>query len=201
MKLPEQRRVRWIDPRLPEAEYNRIAFEHLKARVNVLENGCWEWQGFTHKEPNPYGNMSYRGRQWRTHRLAFHLAKGSIPTGLDICHQCDYKRCCNPDHLFAGTHRDNMLDMRAKKKMYQDRVTHCPRGHAYDEENTAWKVTKIGGRARECKACTSLRHRIRHRLKLGWPTQLAISLPPVPPGFRLVKVFVTGDETVSPLSE
>jgi hypothetical protein len=173
----------------------------LKATVRVLPSGCWEWQGFTHKEPNPYGEMSYRGKAQRTHRLSYMLFKGPIPAGLDICHECDYKRCINPDHLFLGTHRDNMLDMRDKRKMYQDRITHCPRGHEYTPENTALLRTKIGGIARNCKTCQRDAQRIRHRLESGWPMQLAVSVPPVPPGYRLVKVFVTGDETASPLSE
>jgi len=195
------RKIWWIDRRLPPEQYDAIAREHLRARVKVLENGCWEWQGFVHKEPNPYGEMSYRGKQWRTHRLSFHLFKGPIPAGLDICHTCDYKRCCNPEHLFTGTHRDNMLDMRDKRKMYQDRITECPKGHPYDEQNTLYVRTKIGGIARNCKTCQRASQRIRHRLQHGWPPKLAASLPPVPPGFKLVKVFVTGDETVSPLSE
>ena len=162
MKRPEERKIRWIDPRLPEAEYNRIAFDFLKARVKVLEpttlpTGCWEWQGHVHPEPNPYGSTSYRGKGWRVHRLAYHLAKGPIPAGLDICHECDYKRCCNPDHLFPGTHRDNMLDMRAKKKMHQDRITHCPKDHEYTPENTRYVRTKIGGLARACRACDRLK--------------------------------------------
>lgn len=189
------RKIWWIDKRLPPEQYDRIAREHLRARVKVLGNGCWEWQGFVHKEPNPYGEMSYRGKQWRTHRLSFTLFKGPIPAGLDICHTCDYKRCCNPEHLFPGTHRDNMLDMRAKKKMHQDRVTRCPRGHEYDAGNTVYVRTKIGGTGRQCKACGLLRQRVRHRLRLGWPKQLAESLPAVPPGYRLVAHFLDQTET------
>lgn len=197
MKRTGERKIRWIDPRLPEVEYNRIAFDHLKANVKILDSGCWEWQRWVFPAPNAYGGMSYRGKQWRTHRLAYHLAKGPIPDGLDILHKCDYKRCCNPEHLFAGTHRENMLDMRDKGKMHQHRVTHCPRGHAYDEKNTVWKVTKIGGQARECKPCTLLRSRVRARLKLGWPRQLAVSVPPVPKGYRLVAHFIDESQHVS----
>lgn len=169
----------------------------LKATVRVLESGCWEWQGFTHKEPNPYGEMSYRGKAQRTHRLSYTLFKGPIPEGLDICHRCDYKRCINPEHLFTGTHRDNMMDMRAKGKLHQWQKDTCKRGHPFDTENTSYKVSKIGNPVRVCNIC----EKARSRLKAGWPPQLAVSLPPVPPGFKLVKVFVTGDETVSPLSE
>lgn len=159
----------------------------LKATVTILPSGCWEWQGFTHKEPNPYGEMSYRGKSQRTHRLSYILHVGPIPPGLDVCHECDYKRCCNPDHLFLGTHRENMLDMRDKRKMYQDRITHCPRGHEYTPENTLLLKTKIGGTARNCKACQRAKSRIRN----GWPEERAYALPPVPAGYTVD--LVTGE--------
>lgn len=89
--------------------------------------------------------------------LPYFLAKGPIPDGLDILHKCDYKRCSNPDHLFAGTHRENMMDMHAKGKMHQWRKNACLRGHPFDEANTEWGVTRIGNPVRICKACVKLR--------------------------------------------
>lgn len=51
----------------------------------------------------------------RAHRFAFvHIGKQALPTGYEILHTCDNTKCVNPEHLTAGTHKDNMADMAAK---------------------------------------------------------------------------------------
>jgi hypothetical protein len=39
---------------------------------------------------------------------------GNIPEGKLILHKCDNRTCCNPDHLFTGSHQDNLDDMISK---------------------------------------------------------------------------------------
>ena len=48
------------------------------------------------------------------HRIAWELTNGPIPVGLMVLHRCDRPPCIRPDHLFLGTHADNMRDMIAK---------------------------------------------------------------------------------------
>lgn len=48
------------------------------------------------------------------HRVAYEQKFGLIPPGMAACHKCDVRACINPDHIFLGTHDDNMRDMVAK---------------------------------------------------------------------------------------
>ncbi len=84
------------------------------SKVNLNHpSGCWIWTACI-TETTGYGAFKLGTKRVDVHRLSYSLLKGEIPTGLFICHTCDNKRCVNPDHLFAGTHQDNMDD-RVKK--------------------------------------------------------------------------------------
>lgn len=77
---------------------------------------CWPWIGKC--QTGGYGRFEggskLKRRSCLAHRLAWTLKNGPIPKGLNILHSCDNPPCCNPAHLFVGTHRDNMADMTAK---------------------------------------------------------------------------------------
>lgn len=75
---------------------------------------CWPWSGS--RKPRGYGHFIIGRRDHNAHRLAYELANGPITDGMHVLHSCDNPPCCNPAHLFLGTHTDNMHDMRLKSR-------------------------------------------------------------------------------------
>lgn len=80
--------------------------------------GCWNWR--LSKDRIGYGRMKVQlgsrdsFRSTSAHRYAYELWRGHIPQGMNVLHSCDNRQCCNPEHLFLGTQKDNMRDMHAK---------------------------------------------------------------------------------------
>jgi len=100
------------DPDLYEARA-RARFDKYVEK----SDGCWQWTGPARKSKWPYGYMRYRGQHVQAHRLSWMFSHASTPPAdLLVCHHCDNPRCVRPDHLFLGTHADNMHDMLAKDR-------------------------------------------------------------------------------------
>ena len=87
--------------------------KYFWSKVQKTET-CWLWLGGATKEG--YGQVGLKGRSIgrRAHRIAWELTYGPIPNGMNVLHHCDNPPCVNPNHLFLGTHADNVHDMMAK---------------------------------------------------------------------------------------
>lgn len=144
-----QARGEAISPVKRASEHDR-----LMSSIRVTAAGCWQWTGFVTK--HGYGRTYFRGnRSTPAHQAFYMLLVGPIPKGRVLDHACHtndttcpggptclHRRCVNPAHLEPVTGEEN------SSRGVTGRRTHCPKGHAYDGENTL-----VSSGRRYCRAC------------------------------------------------
>ena len=81
---------------------------------------CWNWVG--QRDHQGYGRLKVGSKPARAHRISWMLSTGESAGSLCVLHSCDNPTCVNPDHLFAGTHSDNMRDREAKGRNHSLRA-------------------------------------------------------------------------------
>jgi hypothetical protein len=143
----------------------------IEARVERLPwSGCWLWPN---EAMNGYGKLGYRGSWIRAHRASWIAFNGDIPGGLLVLHKCDVKTCVNPDHLFLGTGRDNMLDLVNKgkwvgwSKSVPPRLRvgmACTRGHRIETDEDLYTHPSGGS---QCRVCRSMLNRLNYQQRKG----------------------------------
>jgi|Wag4MinimDraft_6_1082665.scaffolds.fasta_scaffold02228_9 hypothetical protein len=99
----------------PYIRHSMSAAERLEHYSAPGNNGCIVFTGS--RQASGHGEIAYKGRKFRAHRLSYITHVGPIPQGMVICHKCDNPPCINPEHLFLGTQADNLKDARQKGRM------------------------------------------------------------------------------------
>ena len=117
-----------------------------KVRIDE-DSGCWLWTASV--KNTGYGQFKFNGKPVGAHRVSFMLFCGDIPPGMLVCHHCDVRRCVNPEHLYLGTHSDNLRDAFDRTRFAK---THCVHGHELAGENL-----RLSGGKRICRACARRR--------------------------------------------
>ena len=144
----------------------RSAAERLWARVKPgAPDECWIWPGY--RSEAGYGKIGvffgvddtgkYRMTSAYTHRIAYESLVGPIREGYVLDHLCRNPPCFNPAHLQPVTQGTNLLRAPTSLPVVNAAKTHCPKGHAYDAENTY--VGKNG--TRFCRRCDRDKKRAR----------------------------------------
>lgn len=94
-------------PILKDSDTNRF---WSAVNLTANPNKCWNWEGYKDR----YGVFWISNKKYSSHRVAYFISNNVDPLEKLVCHSCDNPYCCNPNHLWLGTQKENMGDMISK---------------------------------------------------------------------------------------
>lgn len=115
--------------------------ERMEAHTQKSD-GCWVWTARIGE--NGYGRVKV-GRQTKlAHRVAYELAVGPIPAGMDLDHECHNRACVRPSHLHPVTRQKNMENRSGAQRNSKSGV----RGVHWSADRRKW-VAQVGHDGRQ----------------------------------------------------
>lgn len=127
----------------PQESYIETLKARLQSNLVIDSSGCWLRQSRLNQGGYTEITTILTGKKVTTlaHRLSYQLFVGPIPKDTNVCHKCDVRHCINPEHLFLGTHKDNVHDA-VKKGRHPKGVTNGR--HKLTEDNVR-EIRRLSG--------------------------------------------------------
>jgi len=166
----------------------KVDLRQIKGRCRINpRTECWEWMNCV--QSNGYGRITVNRKTMYVHRYVYELVNGPIPERRnDVMHVCDNRRCCNPEHLIAGTRLNNMRDAQSKGRLSRGRVH-------------AMRMTQGARRRATTKLTIELAREIRSRCAAGErTTDIAAAFSISPSNVRLITRGKAWRDAAQPLS-
>ena len=103
----------------PTISFESRFWSHVEIRG---DDECWEWQATRDKDGYGRFRDNDHSSPEVASRISYRLTHEDFAPALKVCHKCDNPPCCNPNHIFIGTHADNMLDKARKNRKREGKI-------------------------------------------------------------------------------
>lgn len=140
-------------------------YERLVSKIDPQSTDeCWEWKGG--KTGGGYGSMKVEGVMILVHQIAYTLWVGPLTVDMIVHHKCENRACINPHHLeLLTSSQHKLLHPSSNPHDCKKNITHCPKGHIYDESNTY--LHKGARYCRECKRASVRLSNQKHKERIS----------------------------------
>lgn len=79
-----------------------------KSTIVSGKENCWKSTACVDKDGYPL--ISFQAKQFRANRVAIIISGRDLKENEQACHTCGNSWCVNPDHIYAGTAKQNTQD-------------------------------------------------------------------------------------------